>query len=192
MRPSDGAQGRLLWTGLGRTDPQSRPGHAVMTRIGAMTACTLLASLTLSPVPAAAAECDFAPRADCAGANAQGVQLGGADLRRIVLVRANLRDADLMDAVLSGARLSRADLRDADLTNAYLDRADLRGANLSGARLDGAYLTGARLDRANLRGVDLRRIQLDVDTRGDFISNLSRARLCRTTMPSGKVENRDC
>lgn len=86
--------------------------------------------------------------------------LSEADLRRAVLLGANLSrtdlsQTDLSQAILVRANLSRADLRAAHLGDADLGDAVLSGANLSGADLHGAYLSGADLSRAYLSGADL-------------------------------------
>ncbi len=60
-------------------------------------------------------------------------RLDGADLRRIVAIRGNLRGASLR-----GARLVEADLTEADLRDADLCGADFTGAVLTDVRLDGA------------------------------------------------------
>jgi uncharacterized protein YjbI with pentapeptide repeats len=91
------------------------------------------------------------------------------DLNRADLLRADLRGeanlcgADLRKAVLLGAdlikaNLREADLRGADLTAAYLgqanlQKADLRGANLSQATLVQTDLTGADLTGCHVYGV---------------------------------------
>jgi uncharacterized protein YjbI with pentapeptide repeats len=64
--------------------------------------------------------------------------------------RANLSGADLSKVNLAGARLRNADLSGADLTYSRLGTANLRFANLAGA-----ILPVATLRRANLRGVQI-------------------------------------
>ena len=80
---------------------------------------------------------------------------------------------DLSGVDLTEANLVDNNLRGANLKNAILTEADLENANLGGADLTGADFTGA-----NLTGVKE--------------ANLTNATLCKTTMPNGKVENRDC
>ena len=82
----------------------------------------------------------------------------GKDLRKIELVKANLRRAvfdksDMESANLSGADLRNASLQGTNLMKAALDRADLRGARLMKAKLGLSNLQGARLDGADMRGV---------------------------------------
>jgi hypothetical protein len=103
--------------------------------------------------------------------------LGGTDLSRADLTRADLRGTNLSDADLRGTDLSDADLSGADLHGAclsdvYLRGADLRGASLSDADLRdadlrGATLSGAVLRYADLRGADLRGADLSEAVCGD-------------------------
>jgi len=119
--------------------------------------------------------------ADLRGANLRGAnlsragELGGANLHR-----ADLGGANLSRAGLIGAALSRANLREADLREANLNGADLRLADLREADLSEANLVGANLARANLKGANL----TGADPRG--------AKFCRTAMPDGSINDRDC
>ena len=81
---------------------------------------------------------------------------------------------------LSEANLSFENLRWANLRWANLFEANLFEANLSGADLRGANLREANLREANLWRADL------------SWANLTDAIFCRTKMPRGNVENRDC
>ncbi len=83
----------------------------------------------------------------------------------------NLNDANLNGSNLSFANLEGADLSKTELGFANLGRAQLRRANLEGAILFEADLSGAK---------NLIEKQLD------------QAKLCKTTLPDGKVNNRDC
>ena len=76
------------------------------------------------------------------------VDVQGADLSRVNLIRFNLRGANLVGANLRGANLSMADLRGADLRGADLSRADLGGANLTQADLTAAGVDGIDLRHA--------------------------------------------
>jgi hypothetical protein len=94
------------------------------------------------------------------GTNLSGAALrdghfAGAQLRRALLIGADLTDADLSGADLHNADLRMADLRGADLRGTNLAGTDLTDADLNGANLRGAWLTGARLRHANLHGADL-------------------------------------
>lgn len=146
------------------------------------------------------------PNAALTGANLSGASLENADLRKADLRSAklsgahlnetyldeadlrwsDLRGAYLIKANLSGTRLDEADLRGADLSKAnlsktHLDRANLHWANLSDTLLDGTDLYQANLSEANLDGADLANIR-----------NLDNATFCKTIMPDGTVNNRDC
>ncbi len=122
-------------------------------------------------------------RADLSGADLSGADLGGANLGVANLTGANLTGADLFKA-----NLIKANLRGADLSGAHLDDADLSFADLSFANLTGADLTRARLNRANLTEANLFKANL----RGVDLTGLSGPQFCRTTMPNGSINNRDC
>jgi uncharacterized protein YjbI with pentapeptide repeats len=97
---------------------------------------------------------------------APSMYLYGADLSRLFLRFATMREALLEDAKLlaanlhgaklTQARLSGANLRHANLSLAYLSGADLTDAHLNGANLTVANLTGAIMTDAHLNGADLR------------------------------------
>ncbi len=67
------------------------------------------------------------------------------------------------------------DLKDNYMKGLYLGKADLRGANLMGADLRDVDLTEANLTNANILG-----------------ANTVGAKFCKTTMPNGSINNRDC
>jgi hypothetical protein len=72
------------------------------------------------------------------------------DLRRALLIGANLQRVHLKAASLRGAELTEADLQLAVLVGADLRGAQLQGANLRGAVLDGAVMTEAVCDRGTI------------------------------------------
>lgn len=78
---------------------------------------------------------------------------------------ANLNTLDGEKGILYEARMSKANLNQADLSQAILSH---------------AYLEGAYLSNANFFGANLSETQL------------FKAKLCNTTLPDGKVSNRDC
>jgi hypothetical protein len=97
---------------------------------------------------------------DFNNADLRGVVLRKANLHsaNLVLVRldqADLRGANLRDTDLRSADLIKADLRDADLVNANLSGANLCGADLENVTLGVANLSGANLCGVNLRGAQL-------------------------------------
>jgi len=95
---------------------------------------------------------------DVSGAFLQGIELVKASLMRANLEAADLRNCNLRSSDLRYADLRSANLRGGDLTgvnfrDAILADSDLNGANLSGADLTRADLTDADLSNANLRGI---------------------------------------
>jgi hypothetical protein len=118
-------------------------------------------------------------------AEGQLIDLSRADFSGVNLTRIKLSGVNLSAADLSFANLSFADLSKAKLIRANLRNADLSGANLAEANLDNADLSGANLARANLRNPFL-----SIPFLGKPF--LVSARLCRTTMPDGTINNRDC
>jgi hypothetical protein len=103
-----------------------------------------------------------ADRVPLVGVDVSGAFLQGLELVRASLMRANLEASDMRDCNLRPSDLRYADLRTANLrggdltavnfSDAVLADSDLNGANLSGADLTGADLTDADLSNANLRG----------------------------------------
>jgi uncharacterized protein YjbI with pentapeptide repeats len=110
--------------------------------------------LTLSSVPALAADTASVARihggiVDCVGCN-----LTGADLKN-TCVKAH---------DLSGADFDRADatlmcMSYANFSGATFRGTDLSGANLAHARLDGADLTDARMTITSIKGTDLTKVK---------------------------------
>jgi hypothetical protein len=117
-----------------------------------------------------------------------GANLKGADLEMVKLNGKNLQGANLQGANLIGTQLKRANLQWANLKGADLTMAKLQGANLQGADLQGVNLS---VSPSALKGTNLTEADL-TDAHGFFKSVFKSAILCKTKMPSGKVENRDC
>ncbi len=98
---------------------------------------------------------------DSHGTNGKKGDFAGADLEGTELIGVNLRFADFHDANLKAADLLLADLRDACLVRADLQDACLVGANLEGANLEDASLETAmglvprQIAGANLRDASL-------------------------------------
>jgi uncharacterized protein YjbI with pentapeptide repeats len=88
-------------------------------------------------------------------ANLAGLDLSGAALDGLVLVRCDLSGANLDKATMRGAKLSGTTLKEAFLSNADLSNSNLEGAELEGAVMRATNLRGANLTRANLEGADL-------------------------------------
>jgi uncharacterized protein YjbI with pentapeptide repeats len=79
----------------------------------------------------------------------------GADLRRALLLRANLSGGNFSGARLDHASLSGARFVAADLSETSLAGVDLNGADLTGADLSSADLTEARIEGACFANADL-------------------------------------
>lgn len=108
------------------------------------------------------------------------------DLRKAILIGAELTYVNLRETNLIGAKLNRAYLMNADLSGAYLMNEDLSGANLSGANLSGANLTEADLSGAELFDAELTNAIL-----GEAIlhkTNLSGANLSGAFLRGAKLQ----
>lgn len=98
-------------------------------------------------------------------ANLQEASMRHVNLREANLARADLQQAYLQGASLQGANLGYANLKEADLWEANLQGvnlgyASLQGANLKRADLQGAILGGANLQEVNLEGANLQEAYL--------------------------------
>ena len=121
--------------------------------------------------------------------------LAGETAKKHLLETKECARCNLMRAYLEKANLGKANLGKANLLGADLREANLTGANLSGANLSGAYLRKADLRKADLTetslvGADLREANLT----GANLSNskLAAARFCKTVMPDGSLNNKNC
>ena len=95
------------------------------------------------------------------GAEAAGISLAGADLRKFYTDA----DTDLSGADFSGADMREASLRMsrfrcADFYNANLENALIARCDLSGAKLDGLNAAGCRFIKCDLSGADLSNAKL--------------------------------
>lgn len=101
---------------------------------------------------------------------AAGADLGGANLKRIVLNNARLEKADmaraclsqadisgshLFDVNLEGADLVGTNLSDCDMTHCNLRHADMTKAVMRQARFWNSDMTGANLSESDLEGADM-------------------------------------
>lgn len=123
----------------------------------------------------------------------KGEPLKKFNLRRAVLmgadlVRANLSGADLTSADLSSTNLNEAHLHGADLSNADLYNAELTGADLSKANLFKANISNARLWHANLEGANL--TEANMQGAEMLQANLADARFWHTDLTSVKFLTR--
>lgn len=149
---------------------------------------------------------------DLAGGRANGANATGADISKLSLAGAEavgfvaqrgtkITASTFFDAVLTDARFAGA-----QFTGTSLGRAQLNGVNLSGATVTAAFMRVANLRDANLRdatldqddlyfadltGAKLRRAKIDTVTYAST-EGLKWTILCRTELPSGRVEIRDC
>ena len=110
------------------------------------------------------------PECELHNANLEGAKLNGANLSLVRMRSANLRQAILVGANLTGAYLRDSNFEGADLRRANFVNADLGNVNFLGADLRGAKLNAAVFKDTNTQGV----------------------KFCRTIMPNGKTNNRDC
>ncbi len=92
---------------------------------------------------------------DVSGAFLQGVRLIKADLSRSNFEASDLRNAVLQSSDFRYANLHSANLRSADATSANFTDAALIDSDLNGATLSGADFTNADLSGADLRNADL-------------------------------------
>ena len=95
---------------------------------------------------------------DVSGAFLQGVRLIKAGLSRSNFETTDLRDAILRSSDFRYANLHSANLRGADASGANFTSAALMDSDLNGANLSGADLTAADLSDADLRNANLSRV----------------------------------
>lgn len=135
------------------------------------------------------------------GANLTGANLAYTNFRvamrgyltplaTVSFKQANLSKANLKHAILYGddfsyANVSSANLQYANLSLANFSSADFHGADLRYAKAtpDAMHGWGAEFIKTDFTDANLQYAKL---------GNLSRAILCHTIMPDGKVSNRDC
>jgi len=111
----------------------------------------------------------------------QGAFFDEAHLESAILVRTNLQNAVFPGAKLQKTKFFNADLRGADFVAADLRQTSFVKTNLQNANFEQANLQETRFREANLQGATF-----DNDKR------LAQALFCRTTMPNGTLNNRDC
>lgn len=116
--------------------------------------------------------------------------LHGLDLRRANLERLNLIKASMREAKFDGADMRNVQLHDGQLQDTTLRRADLRGAVLYETNLENADLSDANLEEAtvtgsNLKGAKLRTTKL-IKTEMSNV-NLTNATLANAKMQGAKL-----
>ena len=87
--------------------------------------------------------------------NLQSRNFRHAQMKKVILMGANLREAQLQGADLEYAQLQRTDLMKSQLQGAKFEIALLQGANSREAQLQGSNLREAQLQGADLRGAYL-------------------------------------
>ena len=142
------------------------------------------------------------------------LDMSGADLSGMWLYANNFFDMNLESADFRESTISLSNLTMSDFTNANFEGAQFRRSiataiNLTNANLQGAWLNGTDFTKASFVGADLRNSLFsqgtifggadftDADLTGATFKPLSlldekTATYCRTTMPDGTINNRDC
>jgi uncharacterized protein YjbI with pentapeptide repeats len=143
--------------------------------------------------------------------NLEGALFSGADLTGVSLSRSRLQDADFQKALLveahfTGSQLQGANFKEADMRSVELFKVDATGAKFFKANLTSADMHRGIFKNANFSGA----IMTDVDIeRADFTeanligaqfsprvsngkSTADTAIFCRTIMPDGTVNNKNC
>lgn len=122
----------------------------------------------------------------CSELRFQGVNLAGADLRRLDLRRINFKYANLSRCQLSFANLSNCCLERADLSHANLENAQLISVKGLCANLEGANLKNANFEdptgvvKSNMEGVNLKNSCLEGANMAGInlrVSNLKQANM---------------
>jgi hypothetical protein len=94
------------------------------------------------------------------GVDVSGAFLQGIRLLRANLLRSNLESSDLRDSTLEGSNIEYADLHFANFRRSNMKSVNLFEADLEDSDLVGAILTGANLTATNLKNADLRNTDL--------------------------------
>lgn len=122
----------------------------------------------------------------CSELRFQGVNLAGADLRRLDMRRINFKYANLSRCQLSFANLSNCCLERADLSHANLENAQLISVKGLCANLEGANLKNANFEdptgvvKSNMEGVNLKNSCLEGANMAGInlrVSNLKQANM---------------
>ena len=143
-------------------------------------------------------------RLDMQGADLSGMWLYANDFFGMNLAKANFRES-----TISLSNLNMSDFTSANFQGATFRRSIATAVNLTSANLRGAWLNGTDFTQASFVGADLRDSLFsqgtifggadftDADLTGATFRPLSlldeeSATYCRTTMPDGTLNNRDC
>lgn len=120
-----------------------------------------------------------------------GLDLRGADLRKVDLHSLPLQGSDLYMAYLQGSDLREAHLEQTNLSKAHLEGAYLYNSYLQGAYLSEAYLERANLSEAHLEEADLSEAHLEsTNLRAAILegANLSKAQMQKSDLREAHLE----
>lgn len=137
---------------------------------------------------------------DLNGVNFSTASLNAANFDGANLESTSLHDTSLINASFIGANFSEVsfptNIVGANFSKSYCLKASFAKANLSGASFKQAVLRAVDFEDANLTRADFSGavlIETNLDEKNSFGSiNLDAPILCKTTMPDGKISDRDC
>jgi uncharacterized protein YjbI with pentapeptide repeats len=144
---------------------------------------------------------------DLAGGRVNGANATHATIFFLSLAKADgvgfiapdtrIDSSDFFDARLIGARFAGASFVGTSLGRSVFDHADFSGATIAGAFMQVADLHDANLRRATLTGddlyfADLTQAKLLGASMDTSPATLMWTILCRTELPDGTIETRDC
>jgi uncharacterized protein YjbI with pentapeptide repeats len=131
----------------------------------------------------------------------------GATLHRANLSRSTMRGSNFEKSFSGALELLGGDFTNASFKDAEMDGVDMRAANFTSANFENAIIDSdgpydphylaANFTDANFKGAKISLIKLTIDDdspsgeniTGRAIENII---LCRTIMPDGTINNRDC
>jgi uncharacterized protein YjbI with pentapeptide repeats len=130
-------------------------------------------------------------------ADLSGINLMGACLTQVRIVRSNLTKANLSSAYMLHSRMTDVNLTNADLRAACMVYADWRNVNLSNACMWYANLTGASLKDANLSYTDFEKsILIETNMLGaintEFVFRINGAFIWKLKLPDGSINEGPC
>jgi uncharacterized protein YjbI with pentapeptide repeats/lysophospholipase L1-like esterase len=132
------------------------------------------------------------------GWNLSGMNFSGTNLSGANFDRADARGVNFAGAQFQGARMYVANFSRASLAGARLDGADLRSSDFIGSNMQNSILSsrvtlgrvGDFFGWTNFTETNFRNANLSgVEIKGDWIVG---AGTCRTVMPDGRLNNRNC